>query len=88
MVTGNPRKKGSHIAGPHLLAPGNVCDIQECRCVPASESWGLLVIANSQENNLTCLLETLKETYESQSVMISLIYGLISGTGLYDRYAG
>ncbi len=43
---------------------------------------------NNYENNLIGLLETLKDTTESQSVMVLLIYGLISGTGLYDRYAG
>ncbi len=47
-----------------------------------SFSW---LIGKNVESDLISLFETLKNTTESQWVMILLIYGLRSGTGLQDR---
>ncbi len=50
-------------------------DTLECGRVPASKRCGLLMIGNNHENDLISLLDTPKDTTNSQWVLILLIYG-------------
>ncbi len=45
------------------------------------------MIGSTHEQDLISLLERLHDTTGSQGVMVLLIYGLRSGTGLVGRYA-